>query len=136
LPGARELLGSLKNHQWALVTSCARPLAEVRLKAAGLPMPELMITCDDVRRGKPDPEPYEKGAALLGIPAQDCAVFEDAPAGIRAGKAAGATVIALTTTAPVAELDEAGADIVISGFPRLSVFSNNGSGVIRLRVTG
>jgi sugar-phosphatase len=136
LPGARELLGSLKNYQWALVTSCARPLAEVRLKAAGLPMPELMITCDDVRRGKPDPEPYEKGAALLGIPAQDCAVFEDAPAGIRAGKAAGATVIALTTTAPVAELDEAGADIVISGFPKIAVFSNNGSGVIRLRVTG
>lgn len=136
LPGARELLGSLKNHQWALVTSCARPLAEVRLKAAGLPMPELMITCDDVRRGKPDPEPYEKGAALLGVPAQDCAVFEDAPAGIRAGKAAGATVIALTTTAPVAELDGAGADIVISGFPKLSVFSNNGSGLIRLRVAG
>ena len=136
LPGARELLGSLKNHQWVLVTSCARPLAEVRLKAAGLPMPELMITCDDVRRGKPDPEPYEKGAALLGIPAQDCAVFEDAPAGIRAGKAAGATVIALTTTAPVAELDEAGADIVISGFPKIAVFSNNGSGMIRLRVTG
>ena len=99
-------------------------------------MPELMITCDDVRRGKPDPEPYEKGAALLGIPVQDCAVFEDAPAGIRAGKAAGATVIALTTTAPVAELDEAGADIVISGFPKIAVFSNNGSGMIRLRVTG
>jgi len=136
LPGARELLSSLKNHQWALVTSCARPLAEVRLKAAGLPMPELMITSDDVRRGKPDPEPYEKGAALLGIPAQDCAVFEDAPAGIRAGKAAGATVIALTTTSPVAELDEAGADIVISGFPKIAVFSNNGSGVIRLRVAG
>jgi sugar-phosphatase len=108
-------------------------LAEVRLKAARLPMPWRMITCEDVRKGKPDPEPYAKGAALLGIPAQDCAVFEDAPAGIRAGKAAGATVIAFTTTAPESELVEA--DFILSGFLEVSVLSPNGSGLIRLRVT-
>jgi sugar-phosphatase len=135
LPGARELLGSLTEDKWALVTSCARPLAEVRLKAARLPMPRRMITCEDVRKGKPDPEPYAKGAALLGIPAQDCAVFEDAPAGIRAGKAAGATVIAFTTTAPESELVEARADFILSGFLEVSVLSPNGSGLIRLRVT-
>ncbi len=135
LPGAQELLGSLPEDKWALVTSCARPLAEVRLKAARLPMPWRMITCDEVRKGKPDPEPYSKGAALLGIPAQDCAVFEDAPAGIRAGKAAGATVIAFTTTSPEDELVEAGADFILSGFPEVSVLSANGSGLIRLRVT-
>jgi mannitol-1-/sugar-/sorbitol-6-phosphatase len=135
LPGARELLGSLTEDKWALVTSCARPLAEVRLKAARLPMPWRMITCDEVRKGKPDPEPYAKGAALLGVPAQDCAVFEDAPAGIRAGKAAGATVVAFTTTAQEAELVEAGADFVLSGFPEVSVLSANGSGLIRLRVS-
>jgi len=135
LPGTREILGSLPENKWALVTSCARPLAELRLKTAGLPIPRHMITCDDVTRGKPDPEPYAKGAALLGVPAQDCAVFEDAPAGIRAGKAAGAIVVAFTTTAAEPELDEAGADFVLSGFPDLSVFSDNGSGVFRLHVT-
>src|SRR5690348_244061 len=65
LPGACELLTSLSEDRWALVTSCARPLAEVRLKAAGLPIPRRMVTCDDVKNGKPDPEPYLKGAALL-----------------------------------------------------------------------
>ncbi len=90
LPGARELLSSLPPDRWAIVTSCARPLAEVRLKAAGLPIPRRLLTSDDVTNGKPDPEPYRKGAVLLGVPAPKCLVFEDAPAGIRAGKAAGA----------------------------------------------
>src|SRR6266699_2536067 len=135
LPGASELLHSVPRNRWAIVTSCARELAEVRLKAAGLPVPQQLVTCDDVHRGKPDPEPYLKGAALLGVPAADCVVFEDAPAGIRAGKAAGATVIAFTTTSPEDELVEAGADFILSGFPEVSVLSANGSGLIRLRVT-
>src|SRR5581483_11869899 len=69
LPGARELLGSLPESRWALVTSCARPLAEVRLSAAGLPVPPRMITSDDVRNGKSDFELYKKGVVLLGVPA-------------------------------------------------------------------
>ena len=95
------------------MTSCTRPLAETRLKAAGLPIPPRLLTSNDVKFGKPNPEPYLKGAAILGFPAMDCVVFEDAPAGIRAGKAAGATVISFTTTAPDSELDQAGADVGI-----------------------
>jgi len=125
LSGASELLDSVPSDRWAIVTSCARELAEVRLRAAGLPVPQKMVTCDDVHRGKPDPEPYLKGAALLGVPAADCVVFEDAPAGIRAGKAAGALVMALRTTSPDAELEAAGADWILPGYRNLSVMSAN-----------
>ena len=132
LPGTRELLSSLVPEHWAIVTSCTRPLAETRLRAAGLPVPKRMITSNDISFGKPDPEPYLKGAALLAVQAQECVVFEDAPAGIRAGKAAGATVVAFPTTSPEKELDAAGADFVLSGFPALTLLSSNGSIRIRL----
>ncbi|HUK48059.1 MAG TPA: HAD family hydrolase [Terriglobales bacterium] len=135
LPGARELLNSIAEDQWALVTSCARPLAEVRLRTAGLPVPRRMITCDDVRHGKPDPEPYKKGAALLGVPPAKCIVFEDAPAGIQAGKSAGALVIALPTTSPNPELEAAGADWIIRGYQDLSVMqADHGSNALRLLI--
>ncbi|HTJ86642.1 MAG TPA: HAD family hydrolase [Terriglobales bacterium] len=133
LPGARKLLESLPSDRWALVTSCARPLADVRLKAAGLPIPKNKITCDDVRHGKPDPEPYAKGAALLGVPASRCIVFEDAPAGIRSGKAAGAVVIALRSTSSDPELEEAGADWIISGYSEVElIISDHGSSAMKL----
>ena len=133
LAGARELLQSIPPERWALVTSCSRPLAEVRLKAARLPLPKNMITSDDVNAGKPDPEPYLKGAALLGVPGSRCVVFEDAPAGIRAGKAAGALVIALRSTAEDHELEQAGADWVIKGYSQLVVTTfNHDPGALRL----
>jgi sugar-phosphatase len=113
LPGAVELLRALPSDRWAIVTSCTRPLADVRIAAAGLPTPKHLVTSTDVRQGKPDPEPYLKGAQLLGLPAADCIVVEDAPAGIRAGKAAGARVLTLRTTATEAELREAGADWIV-----------------------
>jgi sugar-phosphatase len=135
LPGARELLQSLPPERWALVTSCARPLADVRLKAAGLPVPRNKITCDDVRNGKPDPEPYLKGAALLGAPASRCVVFEDAPAGIRSGKAAGAVVVALRSTSTDPELKEAGADWIINGYSEIELIaSDHGSNAMKLLV--
>jgi sugar-phosphatase len=84
-------------------------------------MPRNIVTCNDVRNGKPDPEPYIKGAALLGISPAKCVVLEDAPAGIRAGKGAGALVIALQTTSPDSELEEAGADWILPGYCNLSV---------------
>jgi sugar-phosphatase len=115
LPGARELLASLPANRWIIVTSCTRPLAEARLRAAVLPIPERIVTANDVKRGKPDPEPYVKGASLLGVPARDCIVVEDVPAGIRAGKAAGARVIACRTTASETELKAAGADWIVEG---------------------
>jgi sugar-phosphatase len=110
LPGARELLNTLPADRWTIVTSCTRALAKVRLHAAGLPIPERLITCDDVKKGKPYPEPYLKGASLLGVSPRACIVVEDVPAGIRAGKAAGARVIAVRTTASDLELNNAGAD--------------------------
>jgi mannitol-1-/sugar-/sorbitol-6-phosphatase len=113
LPGALELMSALPAQQWTIVTSCTRPLALVRLRAAGLPIPAKMITSTDITNGKPDPEPYLKGAALLGLHGSDCLVFEDAPAGIRAGKAAGARVIALQTTERDGLLREAGADWIV-----------------------
>jgi sugar-phosphatase len=113
LPGARELLNALPAERWTIATSCTRPLAEVRLRAAGLPIPKTMITSSDVKIGKPDPEPYLKAAAKLGFTASDCIVVEDAPAGIRAGKAAGARVIAFLTTMPRRDLEDAGADWIV-----------------------
>jgi sugar-phosphatase len=110
LPGAMELLQALPLERWAIVTSCTRALAHVRIGAAGLPKPKRLVTSTDVKRGKPDPEPYLKGAQNLGVPAADCLVVEDAPAGVRAGKDAGARVLALRTTASDAELQQAGAD--------------------------
>ena len=133
LPGARELVNSLPADRWAIVTSCSRPLAEVRLRAAGLPVPQRLLTSDDVKNGKPDPEPYLKGAALLGVPAPECLVLEDAPAGIRAGKAAGALVVAFRTTATDPELETAGADWILRGCSSLSVVeSDHGVDSVRL----
>src|SRR5215472_1346992 len=116
LPGAVELLRALPLDRWAIVTSCTRPLAHVRIGAAGLPKPKYIVTSSDVKNGKPDPEPYLKGAQMLGVSAADCLVLEDAPAGIRAGKAAGARVIATRPTASDAELRQAGADWIVDNF--------------------
>ena len=113
LPGALDLLASLPADRWTIVTSCTRPLAEVRIKAAGLPLPRKMITSNDIQHGKPNPEPYLRGASVLGFPAQECVVLEDVPAGVRAGKSAGARVIAFTTTVESSALGEAGADWIL-----------------------
>jgi sugar-phosphatase len=113
LPGALELLRNLPPARWTIATSCTRRLAEVRIEAAGLPVPNRFISSNDVVKGKPDPEPYRKAAELLGFEVTDCVVLEDVPAGIRAGKTAGARVIAFTTTAPQASLQEAGADWIL-----------------------
>jgi len=113
LPGAMELLKALPLERWAIVTSCTRALANVRIAAAGLPRPRHLVTSTDVKHGKPNPEPYLKGAQMLGAPANECIVIEDAPAGICAGKAAGACVLALRTTASDAELQQAGADWIV-----------------------
>jgi sugar-phosphatase len=107
LPGARELLSTLPTDRFAIVTSATRPLAVARLGYAGISIPKHIITADDVIQGKPSPEPYQKGAALLGFAATDCLVFEDTPAGIAAGHAAGAKAIALQGTYPLAALQKA-----------------------------
>ncbi len=114
LPGALDLLASLPPDRWTIVTSCTRPLAEVRIKAAGLPLPKKLITSNDITHGKPHPEPYLKGADVLGFAPAECIVLEDVPAGVRAGKAAGARVIAFKTTVQDKVLREAGADWILN----------------------
>jgi sugar-phosphatase len=104
IPGAAGLLASLPQDRFAIVTSATAPLARARLGYAGLPLPQNLVTADDVTEGKPSPEPYLKGAELLRFAPHDCLVFEDAPAGIASARAAGMKVIAIPTTYPVAEL--------------------------------
>ena len=107
IDGAAELLASLPRERWAVVTSGTRALATRRLAAAGLPQPLRMIPADEVTRGKPDPEPYLKGAAAIHFAPQSCLVFEDAPSGIRAAKAAGMRVIGVPGTYTAENLHEA-----------------------------
>jgi sugar-phosphatase len=107
LPGAGELLRS--DRRLAIVTSCSRALATVRLRAAGLPIPGVLVSSDDVRQGKPDPACFVLGARRLELDPSQCLVLEDAPAGIAAGRAAGAKVLALRTTHPDRDLGEADA---------------------------
>lgn len=115
LPGARELLYSAPSGQVAVVTSASRPLAEIRLRAAGLlDLVRHMVTADDIQRAKPDPQPYQCGAAKLQLTPHDCVVIEDAPNGVRSGKAAGARVVAVRTTTPDDELLQAGADWIVN----------------------
>jgi sugar-phosphatase len=98
VPGAGRLLRWLPATRWAVVTSAWRRLAEVRLDQAGLPLPEVLVTADETRRSKPDPEGYLTAAARLAVPPAACVVVEDAPAGIAAARAAGMRVIGVTTT--------------------------------------
>ena len=98
IAGVRAFLESLPADRWALVTSAPRELARRRIEAAGLPMPPLMIAAEDVTQGKPAPDCFLLAAARLGVRASDCLVFEDAPAGIAAAEAAGASVLVITAT--------------------------------------
>ncbi|MDF2753460.1 MAG: ybjJ [Gaiellaceae bacterium] len=107
LPGARELVASLPAGRFAVVTSASRKLAESRLRAAGLPVPDVLVSSDDVEHGKPSPAGYLRAACLLGVDPAHSVVLEDAPAGVEAGVAAGMTVIGVLTTNPASALREA-----------------------------
>ena len=98
IAGVAAFLGALPSRRWAVVTSAPRELALRRIAAAGLPVPPQMIAAEDVARGKPAPDCFELAAARLGVQARDCLVFEDAPAGIAAAEAAGASVLVITAT--------------------------------------
>jgi len=118
LPGAVELLAAMPADRVAIVTSATRALASARIHAAGLTAPAVVVTFDDVSRGKPDPEPFLAGAARLGVDPERCLVIEDAPAGIAAGRAAGCMTLAVTTTSPRELLD---ADIVVDSLTEVSI---------------
>jgi mannitol-1-/sugar-/sorbitol-6-phosphatase len=136
LPGALELLAALPRERWAIVTSCTRPLAEVRLRAAGLPRPGLFITSSDVEHGKPAPDPYRTGAEKLGFSPADCIVVEDAPAGVASGKAAGARVIGIAAVFGERELREKGADWIVGNCAAISVVAApaDGAGQLTLQL--
>lgn len=129
VPGAAELLRGLPPDRWAVVTSGSPRVAEGRIEAAGLPRPPLLSTAADVTRGKPAPEGYLLAAATLGVDPARCLVFEDAPAGVAAGKAAGMTVIGVEGTVSGASLRMA--DQVI---PRVALIKvdQRGDGLIEV----
>lgn len=95
--GAIAILAGLAPDRWAIVTSADLALATIRLGAAGIPVPPVRVTAEDVTIGKPDPEGYREGARRLGYRPEDCIVFEDAPAGIAAGHASGAHVVVVAS---------------------------------------
>jgi sugar-phosphatase len=131
LPGAPELLAGLPPGSWAIVTSGNYELARATLTKARLPWPQLLVTADDVTHGKPDPEPYLTAAHRAGVAPQRCVVIEDSIAGVAAGHAAGAQVLALAATHPAAELVEA--SWVIDDLAHIRVAC--GADGIELRIT-
>jgi sugar-phosphatase len=119
MPGAVELVRSIPEDRWCVVTSGTRHLASARLRLAGIPTPKVMITADDVVNGKPHPGPFLKGAELLGMNPKECLVIEDAPAGIQSAHAGGMKVIGLTSTYEGFALREA--DAIVEKLARINV---------------
>jgi len=107
LPGVLALLAALPADRWTVVTSATERLARIRMAAGGFPVPARLVTADRVTRGKPHPEPFLAGAALLGVAPADCVVFEDSASGAQAGRDAGCTVVATTFSHPIESLHAA-----------------------------
>jgi sugar-phosphatase len=131
MPGAAALLRSIPLGRWGVVTSGSRPLASARLRFCGLPVPEVLVTSDDVTNGKPHPEPYLKGAAGLGYQPADCLVIEDAPSGIQSARAGGFKVVGITSTYGAEALGLA--DAVIGRLEQIQIKSN-GAGKFAVEV--
>ncbi len=131
--GAAELLASIPQGRWAIVTSGTASVASARLRTAGLPIPAVLITADRVSRGKPDPEGYLTAAEALGVAAASCIVVEDAPAGVEAARRAGMRCIAITTTHAEGEL--AAATVVVKALDKIRVSSGAAPrGALRLQI--
>jgi mannitol-1-/sugar-/sorbitol-6-phosphatase len=124
LPGALKMLRGLPTDRFTIVTSATHGLAAARLRYANLPVPKRLVTANDVVNGKPSPEPYLKGAEMLGFKPEDCLVIEDTPAGIRSAHAAGMQAIGLSTTYPATELLEA--DAICSSLKEVAFQIRNG----------
>jgi sugar-phosphatase len=127
IPGAAEVIAVLPRDRWALVTSAPRGMARERLVHAGLPVPEVLISADDVRAGKPDPEGFLAAAKRLNAEPSRCLVFEDAPAGLEAARRAGMRSIALTTTHTREQLT---ADYCIPDYSAVRVSYSDASGIV------
>lgn len=131
--GASAFLGDLGDNQWAVVTSASRELARVRLLAAGLPIPKVLVSSEDVREGKPDPEGYLAAAELLGAVPKQCLAVEDSIAGVKAARRAGMSVVGITTTFPAEQLN---ADVCVADFSGIRVNKKGTDHGIRILVNG
>ena len=123
-PGAEDLVGQLQGLSWAVVTSGTRRLAEAGMCKAGIQLPPIMVTSDDVGIGKPHPAPFLRAAHLLRASPADCAALEDSPAGVSSARQAGMTVVAIIGTYPAGRLDDA--DHVLSRLPSIRVEPGSG----------
>ncbi|AKE09552.1 Phosphatase YfbT [Serratia liquefaciens] len=132
LPGAAALLARLNQLDipWAIVTSGSIPVATARRNAGGLPQPEVFITAEQVKKGKPQPDAYLLGAERLGLAPQDCVVVEDAAAGILSGLAAGCQVIAVNAPADAPKLDQV--DLLLSSLEQIAVSKTEQGAAINL----
>jgi sugar-phosphatase len=130
IAGAAGLLRVLPADRWAVVTSAIRRIAAARLAGAGLPLPRVLVGAEDVPAGKPAPDGYLKAARALGVEPARCVVIEDTPAGVQAGRAAGAVVIGLCTT--FAAID--GCDVVLADLRGIRLSGSAGPGALRLEV--
>ena len=126
--GAARLLDQLPRGRWGIATSGTRRTATNRLGHTGLPVPDVLITADDVTVGKPSPEPYVLAARRLGIEPTRCVVVEDAPAGVASARAAGARVVAITSTNSADRL--AAADVIVDRLADISAVAANDALVI------
>ena len=125
IEGAIQLLASLPEDGWTVVTSGPRAMAIRRMEHVGLPLPERFVTAEDVKEGKPHPDAYLKGARILGIRPEACVVIEDAPSGVRSARAAGMTVVAVATTHGREDLAEA--DVVVGSLAEIQAVPGSGS---------
>jgi sugar-phosphatase len=130
VPGAAALVASIPPGNWAIVTSGARPVATLRLRHVGLPIPRALVTADDVEHGKPHPEGYLAAARALGFAPETCVVVEDAPPGIGAARAAGMRSIGIAGTYPASSLT--GATVVLSSLAALRVHASPEAGALEI----
>jgi sugar-phosphatase len=133
LPGVLKLIAALPKSSWTVVTSATGPLARIRLAAAGIPIPERIVTAETVSHGKPDPAPYLAGAALLGLAPQECVVIEDAASGTKSARAAGCTVVATTFSHSIASL--AAAHYLIPDLTAVELAHISGNNDLVLKLT-
>ncbi|KGB78993.1 glycerol-1-phosphatase [Cryptococcus deuterogattii 99/473] len=123
LPNVLPLLKKLNTSSipvWAIVTSATNVYASAALPTAGIPETPKLITGDDVRKGKPDPEPYLAGAKALDVDVKDCIVVEDAPSGVKSGVASGARVLATCTSHTREQLQGIGATWIVTDLSRIT----------------
>ncbi len=135
IEGAAALLAALPADDWGIVTSGSTALARARLTRAGLPIPRVLITAEQVSQGKPAPDPYLAGAARLGLPVERCIVIEDAPAGVTSGVAAGMRVVGVGSTHSCAELPAVGATVVTDSLTGLQVLAASQGNHLTIKVT-